>query len=189
MTTVMHGVNSDDATRYKALKIDADVGGLIVTDHVHHEIHEGEMFTASYVLPHGSELGNDTSFDMLVSTSTKIPHLFGTVSVGGDAEILWYEGTTTTDDGTEITVYNMNRNSSEAPVEDVFYTPTIDTIGTLLQHVFTPGGSGPQAGGGATRNTSEWLLKPSTKYLLRVTNRSGSAYMLSVHFEWYSEDA
>ena len=180
---------ASDGSGTKAVKIDADVGGIVVTDHVHHEVHEGEMFVSSFTVPHGSEIGNDKSQDFLIVTAAKEAHIFFEVTTGGDAEVLFYEDATTSNDGTGLAELNMNRRSTETAVETVFHTPTVSTTGTLLIHSFVAGGSGPQSSGGASRSDTEWILDTNSKYLLRVTNRSGSAIQLSAVFEWYSETA
>lgn len=183
---LMIGESSEDRTA-TAVSIDAKVGGIVTTDHVHHEVHEGEMFVASYTVPHGSELANDASLDILIVTAAKEAHLFASIGVGGDCEVLFYEDATTSAAGTALAENNMNRRSSATAVETITHTPTVSTTGTLLLQTFLPGGSGPQAGGGASRSNTEWLLDINSKYLLRITNRSGSTIQASATLQWYSE--
>ena len=45
-------------------------------------------------------------------------------------------------------------------------------------------GSGKAIGGG-DRGTHEFILKPATKYLFRVTNSTASDNYMSVILDWY----
>jgi len=179
----------EDTTTKKttAVKIDGTVGGIVVTEHTHHEVHEGEAFNASYLVPHGSEVANDAAQDFLFVTGTKTAHAFINIAVGGDCDALLYEGTTASANGTGLAELNLNRTSTNTATATAFHTPTVTTEGTLLQQKFLPGGVGPLAPGSSHSAGAEWILKASTKYLVRVTNRSGGAIQLSIMAEWYEE--
>jgi hypothetical protein len=47
-----------------------------------------------------------------------------------------------------------------------------------------PGGSGKKSGGGAA-GSLEYVLKPLTNYLFRLTNVNGTAHAASLQLEWY----
>jgi hypothetical protein len=108
----------------------------------------------------------------------------------GDIDIQVYEGTTTSDDGTEITaIYNTNRNSANTPDLNIFSAPTVTDVGTLVHTTWmvpTSTGVGLSSAGlvGET-NGEEWVLKPSTKYLIRVTNNSGATVSYAYEALWY----
>ena len=173
---------------YIGNKEDKMTGALTTITYPHHEVHSGSTFYASYLSPHGSEIANDASLDILIQNSaTKGSHLFWQVGAGGNAELLFYEDTTTTNLGTALAESNMNRASVKVAGTVVTHTPTVSAAGTLLANYFLPGGSGPKSGGGGVRQGTEWILEKSKVYLLRVTNRSGSAQMQSVVVEWYEE--
>ncbi len=54
---------------------------------------------------------------------------------------------------------------------------------------FGGGGTGPQGRAGGDRSTDiEWVLKPSTSYVLRVTNNSSVAADIGVWIFWYEEE-
>jgi hypothetical protein len=71
------------------------------------------------------------------------------------------------------------------------HTPTISDLGTQIDYALMPtlsavgsnvgGVTGPDIG-------EEWVLKPSTKYLLRLTNNSGGAVDVGFHLFWYELD-
>jgi hypothetical protein len=111
------------------------------------------------------------------------------VSTSGDlVTIAFYEGTTMTV-GTGLTAYNHNRNSTKAPTVVVKHTPTITADGTLLGQSFIGGGTGVggSRSGGERGEVNEWVLKPSTQYLLRITNGSSAANVIQANVLWYEE--
>jgi len=73
----------------------------------------------------------------------------------------------------------------------VVHTPTVTATGTvtLVNGRILPGGNSPTTRvGGGIRSGAERILKPSTKYLMRVNNSSGSTIAVNVVLEWYEED-
>lgn len=84
----------------------------------------------------------------------------------------------------------MKRSSANTPYSTVTHTPTVTATGsvTLVNGRILPGGTSPQTRvGGGIRQGVEWILAPNTKYLLRVTNGSGSTVAVNVGLEWYEE--
>jgi len=166
-----------------------DVTGTLATiDLVHHEVHEGETFQSSYKSPDDGAIADNASLDMLLVTgASKYAHLTFSIAAGGDCEVLFYESTVTSNDGTALAENNMKRYSTETATVVATYTPTVSNVGTLLHNSLQPGGRGPQSPGGTSRAETEWILKTSTKYLIRATNRAGSAQPMSIVAQWYEE--
>jgi hypothetical protein len=111
------------------------------------------------------------------------------VFAGGLVSVYLYEGPTATA-GTALTAYNMKRSSLIAPTATVTHTPTNVTAGSvaLVNGRILPGGNSPTTRvGGGIRSGIEWILKPSTKYLMRVNNGSGSNTPINIVLEWYEE--
>ena len=107
----------------------------------------------------------------------------------GDIDFVAYEGATTSADGTALDIENVNRNSSNTPNTDLFAEPTVTDVGT---HIFTLWAPPTSTGTGQSSNGiagvgqgSEWLLAPSTKYLIVMTNNSGATIDWSYEFSWY----
>lgn len=161
-------------------------GALVGIDVPHHEIHEGETFFISYKTPDDSPIGDNATVTLGVTTAAKYAHILARGACGGDAEGELYEGATWTG-GTSLNVFNKNRAKTESPTLTVVRGPTPVLLGTLLENEFIPGGTGPQAIGGAATQRAEWILKPGTQYLFRITNRSGGAQPASMALEWYEE--
>lgn len=186
---VIYAYDADDGQFYAAQR-DHLLGNLVVTDSPHHEVHEGRAFAACYLQPHASLLADDGSLDFLIAVGELEAHVEWRLSAGGDFELHHFEGTEVTDAGTEVTAHNRRRASTRTPTTAVTHTPTISDDGTLLSSVFIAGGAGLGPGttqGGAVRPGLETILAPSTTYLLRATNRAGSAQQFSIEIEWYEE--
>lgn len=169
------------------LKIDGITGALATISTVHEHVHGAETFEASYKSPDGAEVVDDAFIEMLLQVGARYPHLFFTISCGGDSEAALYEGTTFSDAGTALAANNMNRPIATTATTVVTYTPTITLPGTLLFNNFIPGGVGPKASGGTIRQGTERVLIPGTNYLIRGINRSGNPQPMAIVAQWYEE--
>lgn len=141
----------------------------------HRAIHEGFLFSANRSFTGLADSG-DSELLLSVPAST-YPHLRRIAISVTDTPVTLtvFEGTTTSDDGTAITTFNRNRNSSRTADATLYHTPTVSSAGTAIATRYFPdaGGfftSGPSQGDGFSE---EFVLKPSTKYLIRLNNGSG----------------
>ena len=181
-----------DGGAYEALTVslapfDATTGAALIMDTVHHEVHEGEMFHAAYT---NSSVANGANLDLQLTTGAKEAHTTWEVFAGGQVTVSLYEAPTTSG-GTAVTAYNLKRSSTNTPTGAVAHTPTVTATGTvtLVNGRILPGGNSPQTRvGGGIRSGAEWILKPATKYLMRVNNSSGSTIAVNCVLEWYEED-
>ena len=95
-----------------------------------------------------------------------------------------YEGITVSADGTPVVVANRNRTSSNVALSTVFRAPTVTDLGLQLLDDIAVGGTGPLAPGVST-SVAEWVLKPNTKYLLRLIHDIGVGEAeMSVTLNW-----
>lgn len=160
-------------------------------DSIHERVHQGILFTHEQVAVAGdpAELANDASLEYLITVPAgKFPHMRWAAECGGDSRVRIYEGVTTSDDGTEVTMLNRNRNSSNTAPITLHTGPTVSDYGTLLGDQVMPTGGGIFGiGGGAGAATifGEWVLKPSTLYVVRLTNISGGAQPAGVEMRVY----
>jgi len=123
-------------------------------DFAHHEIHEGDAFTASY----RADVGNGANLDLLIVTpnTTKWAHLTYELDVGAETDMLIYEAPTATA-GDAVVAYNRDRNSATTATVTVTSTPTGITTGTTIIRAYHLG-TGKSFGGGA-RDVHEFILK------------------------------
>jgi hypothetical protein len=159
---------------------------LIVVDVNHQRNHDGRAFFAYKLYPVSSKLAANASVDIVMASPSGItPHLSVEAFCQGDAEFYMYEGTSTTG-GTSFTPVSRNRNYSVSNPSQVamVINPTVTSLGTELDAQIVPGGVGKKAGGGDS-GTLEYVLKPLTNYLFRLTNVNGTSHAASLSVEWY----
>ena len=161
---------------------------LVFLNLVHSKVHQGVTFQSSFKTPDGSPLADDANLDILMVVGDLIPHLTFRPQCGADAEILLYELTTVSSNGTRLADANMDRNSGNGPAMATYHTPTVTTVGNLLYNEFLPGGTGGNSQGGTVREDTERELRVGTINLLRLTNRGGNAQPASEVVQWYETE-
>lgn len=159
---------------------------LIMVDVNHQRNHDGRAFYAYKVYPDSAKLAPDASIDIAMAAPAGVfPHVTVDGLCLGDAELYVYEGSTTSG-GTPFTPINRNRNyalTNESQVAMVI-APTVSAVGTELDAQIIAGGAGKKSGGG-TAGSLEYVLKPLTTYLFRLTNVNGTAHAAYLTLEWY----
>jgi hypothetical protein len=161
-------------------EVDSIAGGLVTIDSVHKRIHDGQLFSASsFVL----ELADD-AVSMILIRVASFAHMALQAGCGGNAEIEFFEGTTTSADGSALATPNHNRASATVATTLVFSGPTPTGDGTELGTGFIPGGTGGNAIGGSTSSFAEWILD-ANDYMVRLTNRAGTTQPASIQVVWY----
>jgi hypothetical protein len=165
-----------------------DAKFVSVTDRVHRETHEGEGFGVCHIFV---DVGSDDHADILIQTgASKELHFTFATTAEGKAYAYLYEDTEATS-GAGLTPHNKLRASSETSDAAFSHTPgfaSVPVLGTLLPCGLIPGGIGGNsvgATGGSGRQ--EIVLKINTNYLVRVTNKAGSAKDISITCSWYEE--
>jgi hypothetical protein len=180
LTTLTHKNNAGEQIISGA---DAPV---IMVDVNHQRNHDGRAYFAYKIAPDLEPLAANASIDIvLASPSGVFPHITVDALCLGDAELYIYEGTSTTG-GTAFTPINRNRNyavSNQSQVAMVI-NPTVTSVGTEIDAQLIPGGAGKKSGGG-TAGSLEYVLKPLTNYLFRLTNVNGTAHAADLTLEWY----
>ena len=157
-----------------------DDGAFVTITFPHYETHEGDhFFTGAY-----TTLANGEVYDILYVTpnSTKYSHMIFEIETESESMFEYYEGATTSDDGTPLVMFNRNRNSNNTPTLTFTHSPAVVSTGDLIgRRIF---GSGKKIGGGI-RDSNEIILKANTKYLFRVTNNVGTSNWYDWQFDWY----
>ena len=159
---------------------------VIMVDVNHQRNHDGRGYYAYKIAPDSSPLAAAASINIvLASPSGVFPHVTVDGMCMGDAELYIYEGASTTG-GTAFTPINRNRNYAVSNVSQVamVINPTVTSVGTEIDAQIVPGGSGKKSSGGAA-GSLEYVLKPLTNYLFRLTNVNGTAHAASLQLEWY----
>jgi len=154
---------------------------LTTASFVVRKIHQGEMFGASYLW---DSIADGDDAEILIATGNKECHLMFQTQCEGNSVIALYEDVTTDDDGTEVASYDLNRVTGNSPASTIYRDPSITDDGLTLPRFLAPGGKRVKATGGVSANRNEIVLKPNSKYAIRVTNESGAAAIVSVLIEW-----
>lgn len=154
----------------------------ITADTVHEHIHDGDHYNASYLV---AAVANNGNADIRFTTGAKSCHMNAVMTASGKSQFFIYEAPTVSV-GTAITIYNNKRSSTNTPTAAVKHTPTVTAAGTtLLINGLINGGTGGVSQGGSGGNRNEIVFKPSTEYLIRLTNTAGTAQDLNILLEWY----
>jgi len=165
------------------IEADALVDALVTINTPHHMIHEGKMFIASNAWDH--LLDGAAAYLRILVGANKELHATISVAAQGIGEFHLHEGTTYTDNGTAVTIYDKNRTTANTSDALCYHTPTINVLGNRIYHSFVPGGEKQRAVGSVRTNGEEWIFKKSTDYLLRFVNEGGDEMDVSIEMEFY----
>lgn len=156
----------------------------VIIPYEHHQIHGGETYQYTYP-PTALALNVSVDFRFVVGAqtpTTETPHIVVETDSSVETWVYIYESPTFSDNGTQQTAYNKNRNSSNTPVSTIWLAPTVSTTGSLISSWIV----GTGRVGGNSRESLEWDYKASTEYLIRVTAKAASDNVC-VRFIWYED--
>jgi hypothetical protein len=147
----------------------------------HLRLHEGRAY---YVYRVETSLAVNASLDIAVAWPSGIfPHAVFNYQCGGDSRFYIYESPTTSG-GTALTIHRRNRSLETSSTGAAVYNPTVSSLGTeIFGEIITSGQGGTGSGGGGI--TYEYVLKPLTTYLFRITNTNSQAHIAELLIEWY----
>lgn len=166
------------------MKPDRYTGSEKIIDNAHYMIHDGSVWGVSqyYTAPAAAVINLAIN---TTNTSNNVQCSFS-VESSGQALLKFYEGVTVSAAGTTITAYNFNRtNSGTTCSPKFFYNATWSTkTETLLTTELLPGGSVPPTRVGAVSSSDEWILSPSKRYLIELTNQAGSTITATINIKF-----
>lgn len=151
----------------------------------HARIHEGKSWNASVLWGDGNEVADNASVYMLAQVGSAA-HAIYDVASGGNCEVHLYQNPTFSDQGTLISSFNKNPNSTETTGMVLSHTPTFSDKGTQLPSRLLPGGVKAAGSGGQDGSFNrEIILKGGDTYMMEVKNFSGAIQPVSIAVEWY----
>lgn len=177
--TQFAGRSSDD--QLQSLSTDSATDALNIVDYEHHEIHSGR----SFIFATSTDIAASGQIDILIDTnssSSRWSHMIIELTAERETEFYLYEDCLASASGTAQTQFNRDRNSSNTSNILVYDTPTISSVGTLLEMETL--GSGRNIGG-ETRGNEEIILKADTSYLIRIKNTSASTGWVTSKLDYY----
>lgn len=153
-----------------------------IVDVNHLRLHEGRAYYVYKMYPYAAGLTAGASINIAIAWPSGIfPHLVIEYESPGESEFYLYEAPTTSG-GTAMTINRRNRNILTASSGAAVLDPTVSATGTEIFAEFVPAGN---KGGGGAAYSFEYVLKPLTTYLLRLTNVNTQAHPANLRIEWY----
>jgi hypothetical protein len=138
--------------------------------------HEGKLFHSSAFVPALSN-GAIAEFLLVAPSNTNIYIEFAAIA-GGACKVEVLEDVTASALGTTVTTIDLNRVTKNSCETAIYASPT-NATGTVISTVPIAGGQHVVAkSGGLVRDQVEWVLCCNNKYMMRVTNISGSDVFL-----------
>ena len=160
----------------------SNFGQLVSQAYIHDKIHRGELFTPAYA----KAIASSGTLEICITTADIVEelHISPVIDMAIEAKIEYFIAPVFTA-GTIIPATNRNLNSTNTLGATFVHTPTITSPGTLAIQLLY--GAGKTSGG--VLRTEELVFVPNTKYLIRVTNLSGSsANNVTAIFYCYEEE-
>lgn len=153
-----------------------------ILDVNHLRLHEGRAYYVYKQYTYAAGLGAGASIDIALAwPSGVIPHAVFNYGSSGESEFYIYEAPTTSG-GTSLTIHRRNRNLVTTSTGAAVLNPTVTSTGTEIFAEFVPAN---KQGGGGQGFTFEYVLKPLTTYLFRLTNVNSQAHAANLEIEWY----
>lgn len=148
----------------------------------HLRLHEGRAFYVYKQYSYAAGLAAGASVNIaLAFPAGVIPHAIFGYGGSGEMEFYVYEAPTTSG-GTALTIHRNNRNLVTTSSGAAVLAPTVSNVGTEILGEFVPAN---KQGGGGSDYTHEFVLKPLTTYLFRLTNVNSQAHAANLSIEWY----
>jgi len=168
------------------IEVDPDIGGLLVTPIEHNLVHDGVVFSCfhSFLLTAAA-----TSKWLHVKVpATHIAHMRFRFMAEAKIDYYVYENPTLTGDGTALTEFDMNRVTANASNVEVFHTPGITAVGTMIDNGMIGTSGFLFDSGGSVSPMEDWMFKPSESYLIGANNNDAAAKDFVIQLVWYEEE-
>lgn len=153
-----------------------------VVDVNHLRLHEGRAYYVYKLYPYTAGLVAGSSIDIALAwPAGYAAHAQFSYGCAGESEFFVYEAPTTSG-GTALTINRRQRILTTESAAAAVLNPTVTATGTELFADFVPAN---KQGGGAQLSTFEFVLKPLTTYLFRLTNANAQPHAAHLSIEWY----
>ncbi len=203
MSAKLRAILIKQAAILATMPVDPNNGYPIGIDAGHNKIHAGLAFKVHYSNITTNSDDHRSAIAFATPAGLTKGHFTVTVSASNAAEFFLEEAPTSTTPqiGIDQAFLNRNRGSAnESIMSSLEVAPTVANasvydeaamataafVSTLeLDHTFLRAGDGPQAIGGTSRDTQEFILKASTVYLMYIQNIGASINTHSIQVEIY----
>jgi len=194
-------INGYNGTNWQRVKMNPETRALVNIEYEHHEIHRGSSFACHY-FNDCTNTGEMTMIAFNTSNTTKWIHVVFEASSTAAAYMAIYEDADLdVDEGTDLTIWNRDRNSLTAStVSSIETTPevgkatsyteaqaagaTLSTASEIERHYMGAAAAGADVAGQA-RATAEWILKQATQYAFVIVSTTNDDNTHSLRLSWY----
>ncbi len=152
----------------------------------HHRIHESRYFAVT-TTETGLSAGISKNY-LIISPPAfiSIAHVITIIDVIPGATFELFEDTVTSSNGTSLNAFNQDRNNPTVATGLVFEDPIVISEGTIIFSQIIGSTTDGGTGGTKNRDEEEFLFKPLTKYLLKITPLANNT-LLSVQMRGYRQ--
>ena len=165
------------------VEVDPDVGGLLVTPIEHNLVHDGVVFSCFHTF--GAVPAATSRWLHVKVPASYVAHMRFRFMAEAKIDYYVYENPTLTGDGTALTEFDMNRVTANASNVDVYHTPAVTAVGTMIDSGMI-GTTGFLADtGGSVSPMRDWMFKPSESYLIGANNNDAAAKDIVIQLTWY----
>ena len=196
---LIRGYRSSDGTA-QPIRLDKATDTIQTIEYEHHEIHAGSSFTCHFNND-VTAVGEQTGIAFNTPNTTKWIHLLITAVATGAAYIALYEvADLDVNEGTQLTIYNRDRNSGTlstvtsietVPVANkaTSYTETqlagatLSTATEVMRKYIGTLGKGSI--GGETRALGEFILKQNTQYCVVINSLTADDTVHNITLDFY----
>jgi hypothetical protein len=158
-----------------------------IIDVNHLRLHEGRAYYVYKTHKDSARLAVGASIDIAIAFPEGYAvHAVFDYQCGGEAEMYVYEAPTTSG-GTAMSIHRRNRSLLTTSSGAAVLNPTVTSVGTEFysELITSAEGQGNRSGAGGRGYSFEFVFKPLTTYLFRLTNVNGSSQMAELRIEWY----
>lgn len=195
----LQGYRSSDTT-FQPVRLDKATNTIQTIEYEHHEIHAGSSFTCHYNND-VTNVGEMTGIAFNTPNTTKWIHIEVSAFASGASYFAIYEvADLDVDEGTDLAIYNRDRNSLTAStVSTVETSPeagkatsyteaqlsgaTLSTATEIMRKYI--GTSGKSAIGGEARGIGEFILKQATQYAFVLVSLTADDVTHNITLDWY----
>lgn len=141
---------------------------------------DGENFVATDVV---TGIADAATQEWLIVVGSEPIAVKSAASVEGKSTFDFYEGTLVSANGAAINLFDSNRVTGNTPLAAVYDSPTITNDGTILAEALLQSGE-KQRAVTSTESGDRLILKATTNYLIRLTNKSGGAIDVDLNVDF-----
>ena len=182
------------------VRIDASTNALETIEYEHHEVHSGSSFTCHYNND-VTNIGEMTAIAFNTPDTTKWAHLVVEAESTGACYVIICENPSIdVDEGTQLTIYNRNRNSATASTVTSIETVPVANKATSYTEAQAAGanittttelernylGAGDKKTlGGSGRGTQELVLDQNQQYVVIAVSLTANDATHNITLDWY----